>query len=173
MYQQEEAVDVPGNLVAHCELKPQHWEEKEPAQRDVHQCLAAPVCRGKEPRDPQLGTSSHLGRHNVKGRLLSVPGWPTAPMGMAPGNKKLTKSCYHCGTGVKFYLFLSFSILCRLQSCSWQYREKRLKLPIIFKSRCGNVAVIPSAYLKSTPFQGIYLVILHVAHCKLRRKTRE
>lgn len=35
----------------------EHEAHQGPEEWDVHQCLPTPVCRGKEPRDPQLGTS--------------------------------------------------------------------------------------------------------------------
>lgn len=67
MYQQEGDAGAAKNLVVQGKLEPKHGQEQDAAEWDVHQCLATPVGRGKEPRDPQLGTSSHLGRQNFKG----------------------------------------------------------------------------------------------------------
>lgn len=43
MYQQEEGASAAKKLVAHGKLEPKHGEEQDPADWDVHQCLATPV----------------------------------------------------------------------------------------------------------------------------------
>lgn len=45
----------------------EHEAQQGPEERDVHQCLPAPVCRGEEPREPQLGTSPELQKQMGKG----------------------------------------------------------------------------------------------------------
>lgn len=39
---------------------PKHEAQEGPEERNIHQRLPAPVCRGEEPCKPQLGTSLEL-----------------------------------------------------------------------------------------------------------------
>lgn len=105
IYQQEEDAGTARNLVAYGKLEAKHGEEQDPAEWDVHQCLATPVGWGEEPWDPQLGTSSCLGRHRFKGWFIVCAWLANCTRGNGPRKWKGNKICHHRDSGVEFNLF--------------------------------------------------------------------
>lgn len=83
-YHGQDGAGLQGAGVVEEQHNAEHNAEQGPEEQDVHQCLPAPVRRGEEPREPQLGASLYLRWQRGEGRELgraldTVPAPPPPP----------------------------------------------------------------------------------------------